>query len=186
MRKLLLVLFPVVTLLPHYNYASADQTQTPSKQPNTRYGIEHVKLGFPTESSIKYINSLTKTELSCSEKKIALGKMKRNFTYKTCKLPKKHSDVILWDEALQKVNLDFLDNKLINLSLEFKTSKDYQALYDKHGKRILNLLGEPKTIDLGHISWERREDKAVVEEKKKGHIHLHIFNKLLQKHLNQQ
>lgn len=181
MRTLLFFLLLPSYLFSCYSLALADQVQAVNKQAHTRYGIEHVKLGFPITPSLKYINSLIKTDLSCSEKKISIGKMRRNFVYKTCKLPKKHPKIEIWDEVLQKINMNFLDNQLVDLSFEFKTTKDYQALYDKHGKRILALLGEPTTIDLDNISWNKQNDKATVEEKKKGIILLHIFNKPLQK-----
>lgn len=172
-------------LLFSYNSISADIAQAPNKQKVApRYGLEHIKLGSPAESAIKHIDLLIKTELSCNDKKIALGKVKRNFTLKTCKLPKKHSKVMLWDEVLQKLNVSFLDNKLFSLSAVVKTSGDYEALYNKHGKHILKLFGRPSIIDLDYVSWQKQNDKVILENMKNGIAKLQILNKTLHDSLN--
>ena len=183
MIKSSLFLSITIILLFGYNNISADTTQAPNKQTTVRYGLEHIKLGSPAEPSIKYINLLIKSKLSCNDKKIALGKVKRNFTLKTCKLPKKHSKIMLWDEALQKLTVSFLDNKLFALSVTVKTSGDYEALYNKHGKHILKLFGTPSIIDLDYISWQKQNDKVILEDKKNGIAKLQILNKTLHDYL---
>lgn len=177
MNKLSFLLLPTIILFA--NNALAGASQIENSQLPSRYGLENIKLGHPTNSSIRHINLLLKTNLVCTEKKISLGKIKRNFTYKACKLPNEHPALSLWNEKLQKLNVSFLDNKLITLSLEFKTYKSYEVLYKNHGKRVQKLLGAPSDINLNYVAWENQSDKATMEDAKNGVIKLEILNKVL-------
>ena len=184
MNKLLLLLLPVGILVSGCHQVSTDLAQAPSNQQISRYGLEHIKLGFPADASIKKINALINTALVCSEKKVAMGKIKRNFTQKTCQLPNDAVSIMLWDETLQKLRVSFLDNKLISLLLEFKVSEDNKAVYDKHGKHVLKLLGRPTNIGLTSIHWEKDDDEAILEDKKNGVITLQVINKTVHHYLS--
>ena len=107
----------------------------------------------------------------------SFGATKRIFIFKNCKLPSNHQKAKFWNETLKKLQLSFLDDKLIRLSLELQTHDGYKTLYNKHGKHILALLGKPIVADLAYVKWAKKNDEAIVEDKGNGLVSILIHNK---------
>ena len=183
MNKSLIILLTFLTLS-GCDRVSKDLAQAPKNNQIGRYGLDHIKLNLPSKIVLNKLNSTLKTTLACKQKKVALGKIKRNFSLKNCELPKQSKNHKLWGEKLEALRLDFLDDKLISLDIKLKTSEGYEALYNKHGKHILNLLGKPAVIDLAYVQWKKQDDEATLEDKGQGAVHLLIQNKKAQNALH--
>lgn len=183
MNKLFIFLL-VLLALSGCDKVSKDLAQAPNNNQIGRYGLDHIKLGLSSEVVLKKLNSLIKTELVCKQKNIALDKIKRNFILKDCELPKQDKPIKFWNEKLKTCKLRFLDNKLINLTFDLKTSGDYKSLYNKHGKRVLNALGKPAVIDLAYVRWQKQNDEATLEDKGHGIAHFVIQNKKIEDYLS--
>lgn len=179
MDKLLIISLILLTLS-GCDRVSKDLAQAPKNDQIAHYGLDHVKLNLPSKIVLNKLNSTLKTTLACTQKKIALGEMKRNFSLKSCKLYKQNNTNKLWGEKLEALQLHFLDDKLITLDIKLKTTEDYEALYNKHGKHILSLLGKPIVIDLAYVQWKKQDDEATLEDKGQGIVRLLIQNKKAQ------
>jgi hypothetical protein len=155
-----------------------DMLAAPDDDQLQRYGLDSVKLGDKRTEAAQHLQALLKQPLQCKSGKTGLGDQRKAYITETCTATPVNGQVgTLWDEKLTALSATFVENQLCQLSIQLQTSGDYTALYDKHGKKILNLFGKPDETSAQRVQWLRQGDEAIVKDKGEGKVSLEISNK---------
>ena len=155
-----------------------DLLAAPDDDQLQRYGLDSVKLGDKRAQAGEHLQALLKQPLQCKSGKSGLGEQRKAFVTETCTATAVDGQVgTLWDEKLTALSAIFVENQLCQLSIQLQTSGDYTALYDKHGKKILNLFGKPDETTTQQVQWLRQGDEVIVQDKGEGKVVVEIRNK---------
>ncbi len=164
-----------------------DMLAAPDDDQLQRYGLDSVKLGDKRAEAGKQLQTLLKQPLQCKSGKAGLGDQRKAYITETCTAKAVDGQVgTLWDEKLTALSATFVENQLCQLTIQLQTSGDYTALYDKHGKKILNLFGKPDETSTQQVQWLRQGDEVIVQDKGKGNVTVEIRNKKVMQALHHQ
>ncbi|MFN3785463.1 MAG: hypothetical protein ACK4RS_01355 [Thiothrix sp.] len=155
-----------------------DIANAPDDSGIERYGLENAKLGDSRDKVTQQLQTLLAQPLQCAEGKTGLGEQRKAFVLEECTAVSSNGVVgRLWDEPLSFLKATFIENQLVGLELHVKTSGDYQALYEAHGNKILNLFGKPDETASKQVQWQREGDEALLNDLGGGKVGLEIRNK---------
>jgi hypothetical protein len=155
-----------------------DMLSAPDDATLDRYGFETVKLGDKRVEAVKSLETLLRVPLECKLGKTGLGDKRKAYLLEECKVTPVNGEVgKLWDEKLSFFKAVFVEDQLCSLEVQMKTSGNYEALYDAHGKKIINLFGKPDEIEVKGVVWQRENDEAVLKDLGDGKVSLDIRNK---------
>lgn len=155
-----------------------DMLSAPDDASLDRYGLDTVKLGDKRAEAGKQLETLLDKPMQCKPGKTGLGDKRKAYILEECSAVPVAGEVgKLWGEKLSFFKAVFVENQLCSLELQLKTSGDYTALYDAHGKKILNLFGKPDEATAKGVTWQREGDEAIVKDLGDGKISVEIRNK---------
>lgn len=164
-----------------------DKLAAPDDDQLQRYGLDNVKLGDKRADAGKQLETLLKQPLQCKTTKAGLGDQRKAYIVETCTAKAVDGQVgALWDEKLTALSAIFVENQLCQLTIQLQTSGDYHALYDKYGKKILNLFGKPDKTTTQHVQWLRHGDEVLVQNKGQGSVVVEIRNQKVMQALHHQ
>jgi hypothetical protein len=143
-----------------------------------RYGLDTLKLGDKRAIASKAFDTLLVKPLQCKTGKTGLGDKRKAYLLEECNAVPVAGEVgELWGEKLSFLKAVYVEDQLCSIELQLKTSGDYTALYDAHGKKILNLFGKPDEATSKEVMWQREGDEAIVKDLGNGKIGVEIRNK---------
>ncbi len=143
-----------------------------------RYGLDTPKLGDKRVEAGKQLDALLNKPMQCTLGKTGLGDNRKAYLLEECSGVLVGGDVgTLWGEELSFFKAVFVEDQLCSLELQLKTSGDYAALYDTHGKKIINLFGKPDEANTKGVRWQREGDEAVLKDLGDGKVGFEIRNK---------
>lgn len=155
-----------------------DMLSAPDDSQLDRYGLDDVKLGDNRVEAGKKLEALLGKPLVCKQGKTGLGDNRRAYVMEECSGVASNGEVgKLWDEKLTFFKATFVENQLCSLDVQLQTSGNNEALYDKHGKKILNLFGKPDETEGKKVLWQREDDETVLKDLGNGKVSLEIRNK---------
>lgn len=155
-----------------------DMLTAPDDDQLDRYGLDAVKLGDKRADAGKQLDALLSKPMQCKPGKTGLGDKRKAYITEDCTaVPVDGLVGKLWDEKLTRFSATFVENQLCHLKLELQTSADYEALYDKHGKKIINLFGKPDETGMQSVKWQRQGDEVTVQDLGDGKVAVDISNK---------
>lgn len=155
-----------------------DMMAAPDDSMLDRYGLEDVKLGDKKSAVAQELQAMLANPMQCTTGKTGLGDKRKAYAMEECEGIAANGEVgALWDEKLTFFKATFVEDQLCSLEMQLKTSGDYEALYDAHGKKILNLFGKPDEASTSKVSWYRQGDEAVLKDLGDGKINIEIRNK---------
>lgn len=164
-----------------------DMANAPDDSSIERYGLENTKLGDSRSNVTQQLQTLLTQPLQCTTGKTGLGEQRKAFALEECTAVPTNGVVgKLWDEPLSFLKATFIEDQLVGLELHVKTSGDYQALYEAHGSKILNLFGKPDATSSKQVQWQREGDEALLNDLGEGKIGLEIRNKKVMQGLHHQ
>lgn len=155
-----------------------DMLSAPDDATLGRYGLDTPKLGDKRVEAGKQLDALLNKPMQCTLGKTGLGDNRKAYLLEECSGVLVGGDVgTLWGEKLSFFKAVFVEDQLCSLELQLKTSGDYAALYDTHGKKIINLFGKPDEANTKGVRWQREGDEAVLKDLGDGKIGFEIRNK---------
>lgn len=155
-----------------------DVLSAPDDATLDRYGLDDVKLGDKRAEAGKQLQALLSKPMQCKPGKTGLGDSRKAYVLEECSAAPVNGEVgKLWDEKLTFFKAIFVENQLCSLELQLKTSGNHEALYDAHGKKILNLFGKPDEATSKEVTWQREGDEATLKDLGDGRINVEIRNK---------
>jgi hypothetical protein len=164
-----------------------DMLSAPDDTSIDRYGLDTVKLGDKRPAAGEQLQALLDQPMQCKPGKTGLGDKRKAYVMEECNaLPIDGSVGKLWDEKLSFLKAVYVEDQLCSLELQLKTSGDYEALYNAHGKKIINLLGKPDEVTAKGIRWQRETDEAILKDLGDGKVRLEFRNKQVMQALHHQ
>lgn len=164
-----------------------DMLSAPDDDQLGRYGLDTVKLGDQRAEAGKQLEALLDQPLHCTHGITGLGDNRKAYTTETCvATPLNGQAGKLWDEKVTALSAFFVENQLCKLSVQLQTSGDYNALYDKHGKHILNLFGKPDEAGDKNVLWQRHGDQTTMQDMGDGKVSVDISNTRVMQALHHQ
>lgn len=155
-----------------------DILSAPDDDQLDRYGLDDVKLGDKRAEAGKQLEALLAKPLQCKTGKTGLGDNRKAYALEECKAVAVNGQVgKLWDEKVTFMEAVFVENQLCSLQMQLQTNGDYEALYDAHGKKILNLFGKPDETSSKEVKWQREGDETLLKDLGNGKIAIDIRNK---------
>ena len=155
-----------------------DMLSAPDDTTLDRYGLDTLKLGDKRAEAGKQLDALLDKPMQCTPGKTGLGDKRKAYLLEECSgVPVAGEVGKLWGEKLSFFKAVFVEDQLCSLELQLKTSGDYAALYDAHGKKIINLFGKPDEANTKGLRWQREGDDAVLKDLGGGNISFEIRNK---------
>lgn len=155
-----------------------DMLSAPDDATLDRYGLDDVKLGDQRAQATQHLQALLDKPLQCKTGKTGVGEKRKAYALEECNAVPVNGEVgKLWDEKLSFLKAVFVENQLCSLEMQLKTSGDYEALYDTHGKKILNLFGKPDETSAKGVTWQREGDEAILKDLGNGKVSVEIRNK---------
>jgi hypothetical protein len=155
-----------------------DMLSAPDDATLDRYGLDNVKLGDKRAEAGKQLQALLDKPMQCKPGKTGLGDKRKAYLFEECSAAPANGEVgKLWDEKLSFFKAVFVEDQLCSLELQLKTSGDYEALYDAHGKKILSLFGKPDETNAKGVTWQREGDEAILKDLGEGKVGVEIRNK---------
>lgn len=155
-----------------------DMLAAPNDDQLDRYGLDTVKLGDKRAVAGTQLQTLLDQPMQCKTSKTGVGETRKAFALEECIAVSTNGQVgKLWDEKLTALSATFIENQLCELRLQLQTSGDYTVLYDKHGKKILNLFGKPDETSSKSVQWQREGDEVTVQDLGEGSVSVAIRNK---------
>ena len=155
-----------------------DMLSAPDDTSIDRYGLDTVKLGEKRPEAVKQLQALLDKPMQCKPGKTGLGDKRKAYRLEECSATPANGSVgKLWGENLSFFKAVFVEDQLCSLELQLNTTGDYEALYDVHGKKILNLFGKPDEAKATGVLWQRESDEATLKDLGDGKVRLEIRNK---------
>lgn len=155
-----------------------DMLAAPDDATLDRYGLDTFKLGDKRAEAGKQLDALLDKPMQCTLGKTGLGDSRKAFRLEECVAVPVAGEVgKLWGEKLSFLKAVFVEDQLCSLELQLKTAGNYEALYDAHGKKIINLFGKPDEASVKNVRWQREGDEAVLKDLGAGKVGIDIRNK---------
>jgi hypothetical protein len=164
-----------------------DMLAAPNGDSFDRYGLDTVKLGDKRAEVGKQLQALLAQPLQCNAGKNGMGDTHKAYATEACAGVAVNGQVgTLWGEKITQLSAVFVENQLCSLTVQLQTSGDYEALYDKHGQKIINLFGKPDEIGTKAVWWQRSGDEVRLQDLGKGAVSVDIRNKAVMSALHHQ